>query len=42
MKCANCGKDIILISEGGPWVHVEGFAVECYEATEAEPGDQDE
>ena len=40
MTCANCGKDIILISEGGPWVHVEGFSVECCEVTEAEPIDE--
>jgi len=40
MTCKNCGKEIFLISDGGPWVHVEGFAVECNEVTEAEPEDE--
>jgi len=42
MICKNCEKEIRLISEAGPWVHVEGSAVECHEVTEAEPEGKDE
>lgn len=35
--CANCGEEVILFNEAGPWVHADNFAVECQHPTEAEP-----
>jgi hypothetical protein len=29
MKCTNCGEEIIMFSGAGPWVHAEGFSIEC-------------
>ena len=42
MKCANCQKEIIMLPGGGPWVHVNGFAIECQASTEAEPEEEPE
>ena len=42
MKCKHCGKEIMLLSKSGPWVHAEDYAVECHKVTEAAPEKEDE
>jgi len=35
--CKHCGKEINLLCEAGPFIHVGSLSVDCFESPVAEP-----